>query len=46
MDLTNLALAGLVFGQALSPAGFNPSLVASGVFFYFGLWLAAMLLRE
>ena len=46
MDLANLAIAGLVFGQSLSTSGFNPYFFASGILFFFGLFVAAMWLRE
>ena len=46
MDLANLIITALVFGQIVSPTGYNSSLAAGGLFFYIALTLGAMRLRS
>ncbi len=45
MDLANLSIVGLVFGNLLSPSGFHPNLMISGFLFYLGLAVGAVRLR-
>lgn len=46
MDLANIIVAALVFGQFVSPSAYQPSLVVSGVLFYIALSLGALRLRS
>jgi len=46
MDLGNLAVAALIFGQMVSKLPINPYLVLSGLVFYFVCLIASHLLQK